>query len=290
MVRGYDLMRAVRASGLTATQRHVLNAFALRCDDEGDCWASMVLLARDTGLSERTVRTTIRSLEALRILVASPDAGRSTTWRIMATAIEPEAVAAPVPRQSTTPNRKQLPPTPAIHDTEPEAVAAKPEPVAPDLTHKDQPIDQPIDQPVHPRPKRSRKKAPVFAGPESLDEQAVAAHYATLFNGDQPTKTEWEGIRKHMPTKGSAAIIAYLTGLVVHPDAGWWRDKGLVQTATVWREKHFEGLFRQVTREVITTQVRARASPSRWTDGLRSLMETTEQPQIIEVTEVLHGR
>ena len=70
-------------SKLTATQRLVLMRVALRATGtEGSCWESVATVATACSLSERTVRSTLRDLEAAGWVVASPEHGRSTVYRV----------------------------------------------------------------------------------------------------------------------------------------------------------------------------------------------------------------
>jgi Helix-turn-helix domain len=71
-VRTLDLLRAVRdlprLPGLGATEKHVLGAIVLRCNDAGECWPSHTTIARDCWLTDRTVRESLRRLEAARLV------------------------------------------------------------------------------------------------------------------------------------------------------------------------------------------------------------------------------
>jgi predicted transcriptional regulator len=263
-VRGYDVMRAVRASGLTSTQRHVLNAFALRCDDVGDCWASIITLADDTGFSERAVRVSVRALEEVHILTPTTVPGRSTTWRLNPDAILPRAE----PRQRIPSPRQRVPKTPAVESESRESDAVEVEPAAPDLSHKDQPIDQPIDQAsnppalfstqpkqpptknVIPRGKRSRKKeGTVGVDVLAPHVQTILTHYATCFPGDKPTVPEWDGMRRQVLLGSTVEDIkAFITGLATHPQGAWWRDNGAAQGAGPWRDTKFGPLLREFRR------------------------------------------
>jgi hypothetical protein len=81
--KSYEAMVAARTSTLSSTQRHVLNAVALRADAGGACWAAVGTIARDCGLGERAVQQAIGVLEELGVLVAERRPGRTTEWTIV---------------------------------------------------------------------------------------------------------------------------------------------------------------------------------------------------------------
>lgn len=144
------------------------------------------------------------------------------------------------------------------------------------------------------RPEQPAKKPKANAIPDEI--VAALAKY-----GYQPNESDRAGIPKLLKSGRTPAdvvsVIVWAYESSDH-DACWLRGandkrKNYTRAGTLWRPDNFARYLDAARGETIateTTQVRARASPSRWTDGLRSLMETTEQPQIIEVTEVLHGR
>ena len=66
-------MRDVLARELPASEKLVLLALRIRCGSNGSCWPSQGLLAQDTGLSERHIRTITGNLESRGLL--------RTTWR-----------------------------------------------------------------------------------------------------------------------------------------------------------------------------------------------------------------
>lgn len=84
-VARYDLSRAsscVAASSLTSSQRLVLIlGYALVADHEGRCWPSPATVAAATGLSVRTVKTTIAELAAAGVLVRTDGIERPVSQR-----------------------------------------------------------------------------------------------------------------------------------------------------------------------------------------------------------------
>jgi Helix-turn-helix domain len=67
-----ELLRLVRdmprRPGLGATDKQVLGALLGRCNDALECWPSQPTIARDTWLSERAVRESLRRLEVARLV------------------------------------------------------------------------------------------------------------------------------------------------------------------------------------------------------------------------------
>jgi hypothetical protein len=81
-LKTYEVIKAVRGSALSSTQRHVLIHVAYRAGDDGECWASATTLGDDTGLSEREVRRTLGELAGLGVLEATPRRGQTAVYRL----------------------------------------------------------------------------------------------------------------------------------------------------------------------------------------------------------------
>lgn len=103
---------------LTPTQKLTLVALADNASDDGTCWPSQRTLANKTGLSERTVRTALKALEARGLLSRRPrlrNDGKGRTSDLYKLSVhQPATVAA---SEGPTGNSRQY---------QPEAVAAKP--------------------------------------------------------------------------------------------------------------------------------------------------------------------
>lgn len=75
-------IRTVRAHGPTvASIRAVLLALAIRMDDRGEAFPSQRTIARDTALSERTVRDALLEARRTSWLAAKERGGRGRAWR-----------------------------------------------------------------------------------------------------------------------------------------------------------------------------------------------------------------
>lgn len=95
--------------GLSAPQKAVLISLADNANDEGVCWPSVARIAERTCLSERAVRTSLRKLEELGILVSHQRSGRSTWYTVNPDDYNPGTTCPP---EQDAP-RHQMPPTPA---------------------------------------------------------------------------------------------------------------------------------------------------------------------------------
>jgi uncharacterized phage protein (TIGR02220 family) len=70
------MILAYRVAGLTFIQRAVLAAIASHADDAGRAWPGEELIAAETALTSRSVRTALRGLEALGIVKVARRGGR----------------------------------------------------------------------------------------------------------------------------------------------------------------------------------------------------------------------
>ena len=76
-----------------STHRFVLIALADNANDDGECWPSIATLSRKTGLCERSVRTSLRWLEAEGWLATQIGAARAGANRYRISAPPPAADA-----------------------------------------------------------------------------------------------------------------------------------------------------------------------------------------------------
>ena len=116
------LMTAVwRIESLSSTQKLVLLSLADNANDQGECYPSIPQISRRTCLSDRSVRSTIRSLEAAGFIRSAARSGTSTVYFLDLSTPEgrsaPECSSArkdvpPTPEGRSAPPRKDVPPTP----------------------------------------------------------------------------------------------------------------------------------------------------------------------------------
>lgn len=81
-----EVIVAMRGTRLSASERQVLCALAMRASDDGIAWPSAATVASDTGLGERQVRALVKSLEAHGLLVPAStrrDRSRTDVWRLV---------------------------------------------------------------------------------------------------------------------------------------------------------------------------------------------------------------
>lgn len=95
--------------GLSATQKAVLISLADNANDEGVCWPSIASISERTCLSERAVRSSLRKLEDLGLLVSHQRSGRSTWYTVAPDGFNPGTSCPPEPDAP----RHDVPPTPA---------------------------------------------------------------------------------------------------------------------------------------------------------------------------------
>lgn len=108
------LMTSVwRLEGLSATQKLVLLSLADNANDQGECYPSIAQIAKRTCLTDRSVRSAIRSLEELGIVGSAARSGTSTVYFLSIPEhlgdAQPRNV---VPPRKEIPTRNQIPPTP----------------------------------------------------------------------------------------------------------------------------------------------------------------------------------
>lgn len=77
-----DRWRAVMESGLRGSERAVMVALAYRDGCGSGCWASQATLALDAGMSDRSVRSALRLLEARGLIEAGDRTGRTVRYRV----------------------------------------------------------------------------------------------------------------------------------------------------------------------------------------------------------------
>lgn len=149
---------------LGPTERLIMLALADHADDSGRCYPSISRLASRTGLSERALRTNIRSLEAqgyLRILIGAGQGG-SNVYFVSATP------AADAPRQGMPPGsrcptpRHLVPVTPAADAPKPSGTIIEPSIEEADASSGNAP-EREIDDPPPKRSKRGVSLPPDWA-------------------------------------------------------------------------------------------------------------------------------
>lgn len=124
----YTWWRALRASSLTPTARHVALAIATYMDaDGGGAWPSMATLSDDTGRSRRTVARAVQELEQAGYLDVSSGGGRRgdggyVSNRYVAT-IPPELILPPIGAMGDS---DAMGDTPADPPDRPGAVSSEP--------------------------------------------------------------------------------------------------------------------------------------------------------------------
>lgn len=125
----HERSRAILRSSLRPALRLTMLAVSDHADEHGSCWPSAPTLSAETGLDERTVRRSLKELEAMGALVSESRAGRTTVFRVVVEAIPERATPGHVPTPGTTPGPGTVPATPGIPPTPPRA--PRPEPRAP---------------------------------------------------------------------------------------------------------------------------------------------------------------
>lgn len=95
--------------GISATQKAVLISLADNANDDGVCWPSISSISERTCLSERAVRSSLRKLEELGLLVSHQRSGRSTWYTVVPDGFDPGTTCPPA---GDAP-RHEVPPTPA---------------------------------------------------------------------------------------------------------------------------------------------------------------------------------
>lgn len=102
-----------RLETLSPTQKLVLLSLADNANDQGECYPSMAQIARRTCLTDRAVRSAVRSLEEAGIVRSCARSGTSTVYFLSIPTIEPESTPRNVvPPRKDIPPRIDVPPTP----------------------------------------------------------------------------------------------------------------------------------------------------------------------------------
>jgi hypothetical protein len=107
-----------RLENLSSTQKLVMLALCDNANDQGECYPSMSQLARKTGLSDRSVRETIRWLETQGLMKTQLRHGTSPLYhmtperRSTPEPSSPRNLVPPTPEPSSAPPRNVVPPTP----------------------------------------------------------------------------------------------------------------------------------------------------------------------------------
>lgn len=84
---GYSLVQIIRAiftpeNGLTSSERLVAACLARHADDAGNCYPSIMLIAQECALSERTVRYTLKGLAKKRWLQVQRQDGKPNVYSL----------------------------------------------------------------------------------------------------------------------------------------------------------------------------------------------------------------
>lgn len=120
-------------AGISPSQKLVLISLADQANDSGVCWPSVPHMTVRTGLSERAIRNSIRSLEDAGLLICRHRTGRSTWYDLT------PALNAPLHHVQDTPAPDAPPPLHQMQDTPaPRAAITIKEPsIEPSLTNND---------------------------------------------------------------------------------------------------------------------------------------------------------
>ncbi len=119
---------AWRLENLSPTQKLVLLSLADNANDQGECYPSMAQIARRTCLTDRAVRSAVRSLEELGIVRSVARSGTSTVYFLTIPTPEPDSAPEghsarnqipPTPEPDSAPPRKDVPPTPERRSAKP---------------------------------------------------------------------------------------------------------------------------------------------------------------------------
>jgi len=105
-----SFVRNIRVSG---PQKTVLLVLADMANDHNECWPTIATIVSISCFSERSVRDSLRQLEALGILSVSTAIGKASTYKLCANT--PARPAPPTPAPHAPLPRHVVPPTPAPH-------------------------------------------------------------------------------------------------------------------------------------------------------------------------------
>jgi DNA-binding MarR family transcriptional regulator len=184
------LNSAFNAIDLAPTPRFVLLALADHADDAGRCYPSIARLAQRTGLSPRSIQTSIKKLQAKGYIDVEVNAGKRGT-NVYVLRLTPAGTALPKeihPARDSPPPRKGCTPSPAGAAPEPSYNRQEPS--------KENPLTPPLD---------SERLDQSKLTPEQTTTSAKGNHATKVkegvADGYVDVEAEFEAVYRHYPRK-----------------------------------------------------------------------------------------